>query len=266
MATKKTKLVLVSIIGLLIIGLGISITIYRLQKPKPVTITELTPSGTVTLAIPTPAAPLTLNTASTLSVTIDTGGSKVTAVTVELAYDQAKLQINSVSNSNFLTGTLSSPIISGSKVLFTYAAPPESGGKQGVGTLATLNLKPLVIGQAHIFFGKNSLAAAIGFPGNVLKTANPVALTVISLSPSPSPSPSPAASPSPAPSPSPTPIPGDITDDGDTLGNEVNIYDYSLLVADFGKTGSAGFIPADITKDGKVDIFDYNELVANFGK
>ncbi|MEW5805303.1 MAG: hypothetical protein AB1721_01040 [Patescibacteria group bacterium] len=48
--------------------------------------------------------------------------------------------------------------------------------------------------------------------------------------------------------------------------NKVDIYDYNLLVTDFGKAGSPGFIPADIIKDGKVDIFDYNILVGNFGR
>lgn len=52
--------------------------------------------------------------------------------------------------------------------------------------------------------------------------------------------------------------PGDL--DGD---NGVDIFDYNILLTDFGKTGS---IPADIDKSGKVDIFDYNILLTNFGK
>jgi len=55
--------------------------------------------------------------------------------------------------------------------------------------------------------------------------------------------------------------PGDLNGDG-----KVDMSDYNLLVANFGKTGSAGFSPADIDKNGKVDVFDYNELVANFRK
>ena len=60
------------------------------------------------------------------------------------------------------------------------------------------------------------------------------------------------------PTPTPTPISGDINHDG-----KVDIFDYNLLVADFGKTTPS---PADINRDGKVDIFDYNILVGNFGK
>jgi hypothetical protein len=42
--------------------------------------------------------------------------------------------------------------------------------------------------------------------------------------------------------------------------------DYAILIADFGKTGTPGWVPADIDKSGKVDVFDYNILVGNFGK
>ncbi|HUD20013.1 MAG TPA: dockerin type I domain-containing protein [Patescibacteria group bacterium] len=66
--------------------------------------------------------------------------------------------------------------------------------------------------------------------------------------------------PSPTPTPTPTPKPGDLNGDG-----KVDIFDYNLLVTNFGKTGTARFSPADINGDGKVDIFDYNVLVGNFG-
>ena len=51
---------------------------------------------------------------------------------------------------------------------------------------------------------------------------------------------------------------GDLNSD-----TKVDIYDYNILVANFGKTGTN---IADINYDQVVDIFDYNELVANFGK
>jgi len=56
-------------------------------------------------------------------------------------------------------------------------------------------------------------------------------------------------------------VPSDLNNDG-----KVNIFDYNILISDFGKTGVAGFVKSDINKDGKVDIFDYNILVGNFGK
>ncbi|OGG34941.1 hypothetical protein A2363_01830 [Candidatus Gottesmanbacteria bacterium RIFOXYB1_FULL_47_11] len=68
------------------------------------------------------------------------------------------------------------------------------------------------------------------------------------------------------PSPPPTGNPADLTNEGDTPGNQVNEYDYNVLVGDFGKTGTPGWIKADIIKNGKVDEFDYNALVGEIGK
>ena len=53
----------------------------------------------------------------------------------------------------------------------------------------------------------------------------------------------------------------DLNNDG-----KVDIFDYNILMSNFGKTGVAGFVKSDINKDGKVDIFDYNILISNFGK
>jgi len=52
---------------------------------------------------------------------------------------------------------------------------------------------------------------------------------------------------------------GDLNND-----NKVDIFDYNLLVGNFGRTGSG--IQGDIDLNGKVDIFDYNVLVGNFGR
>jgi hypothetical protein len=57
----------------------------------------------------------------------------------------------------------------------------------------------------------------------------------------------------------PTPKTGDLNND-----NKVDIFDYNIIVGNFGKTGSG--IAGDIDANGKVDIFDYNLLVGNFGK
>lgn len=64
----------------------------------------------------------------------------------------------------------------------------------------------------------------------------------------------------------PTQNPADLVDTGDTPGNQVNQHDADQLKTDFGKTGAAGWIRADINDDGRVDIFDYNILVGRFGE
>jgi hypothetical protein len=55
--------------------------------------------------------------------------------------------------------------------------------------------------------------------------------------------------------------PGDFNGDG-----KVDIFDYNVVLANFGKTGPVGFSPADLNADGKVDLFDYNMMLNYFGK
>jgi hypothetical protein len=55
---------------------------------------------------------------------------------------------------------------------------------------------------------------------------------------------------------SPEPQPGDADGDGD-----VDIFDYNIVVSNFGRSGLAG----DLDGNGRVDIFDYNLVVSNFG-
>jgi hypothetical protein len=64
-------------------------------------------------------------------------------------------------------------------------------------------------------------------------------------------SPTPSPSPSPTPTPSLTPILGDLTDVGDVPGDQVNIFDYNLVLSNFGNPYT---------------IFDYNNVIQNFGK
>ncbi len=56
-------------------------------------------------------------------------------------------------------------------------------------------------------------------------------------------------------------LPGDID-----ANNVIDIFDYNIVIQQFGQTGAAGFIPADIVQDGVINIFDYNKVIENFGK
>jgi hypothetical protein len=56
-----------------------------------------------------------------------------------------------------------------------------------------------------------------------------------------------------------TTVSGDLNGDG-----KVDIFDYTIFIQDFGKTGSN--LVSDLNKDGKVDIFDYTIFSQNFGK
>lgn len=111
--------------------------------------------------------------------------------------------------------------------------------------------------------------ALTGATLNATVPAYSISLFIIptsSVTPSPSTirSPSPSLNPSLAPSippvsPSPSPVPGDINGIGG-----VDIFDYTIVLTDFGKTGSN--IPADVDRSGVVDIFDYTIILTNFGR
>lgn len=47
--------------------------------------------------------------------------------------------------------------------------------------------------------------------------------------------------------------------------NKIDIYDYNIMLEQFGKTGAPGFHLADIIRNGTIDIFDYNALLASYG-
>lgn len=64
----------------------------------------------------------------------------------------------------------------------------------------------------------------------------------------------------PTPPPTSTPLSADIAPLNAPDG-KVNIFDYNLLLQNFGQSGSPGFHPADIVRNGVVDIFDYNKMM-----
>ncbi len=93
--------------------------------------------------------------------------------------------------------------------------------------------------------------------GTVANT--PIASPTATASSSPVPTPSSPISAPVSPSPIASIKPGDVDGNG-----KVDIFDYNILLTNFGKTGAA--IQGDLNASGKVDIFDYNILLTNFGK
>jgi hypothetical protein len=86
--------------------------------------------------------------------------------------------------------------------------------------------------------------------------------------PTPTLAPTPTVVPTPFPTPTntPSPTPGSGACQGADIDKNgaVNIFDYNILVGNFGKSGSG--LQGDIDNNGTVNIFDYNTLVGNFGK
>jgi hypothetical protein len=147
---------------------------------------------------------------------------------------------------------------------WNVADPP--GWKVGSGNTAGTSYSAGVLPRYTYVSDGQMIVEGNGGEILVFKHSGVVASAVPSPSVAPSPSPSPSAPPSASPAVSPSPFlspspvkPGDI--DGN---NKVDIFDYNILLTNFGKTGTG--IHGDIDNNGKVDIFDYNALLTNFGK
>lgn len=87
---------------------------------------------------------------------------------------------------------------------------------------------------------------------------------LLGFQPTPPPLSTPTLTPTKSPTLTPpTTLPGDLDKDGD-----VDIFDYNILLENFGKTncGNVADISPPAGGDCKVDIFDYNILIENFGK
>ncbi|MBI4332773.1 MAG: SBBP repeat-containing protein [Chloroflexi bacterium] len=116
-----------------------------------------------------------------------------------------------------------------------------------------------------------TIALMVGSNGTVYQYSPAGPAPTPTPTPSPTPSPTPTATPTPGPTPAVTPtptpaagyLPGDVTRDG-----RVDAADLNLLMASFNKrAGDAGFNPnADFNGDGIVDLFDLAAVGLNFGR
>ncbi|MFH1705847.1 MAG: cohesin domain-containing protein [Patescibacteria group bacterium] len=201
---KKIRINLI-VLTLLILVIPVSITAV-LNQVRIRSNASINPSGTVTLAISPSSSSLAPNTTTTLSISINTNESKVLAVQAELTYSTDTCITPSITQGSFLTNVLSSPKVENGTIKFTFAAPPDSGGIQGSGTLATIQTGPTT-GTCQLSFTQNTAVVVMEVAGNALASASDAIITLTTASPNPSPSPSSSPNPSSSPSPSPNTSP-----------------------------------------------------------
>jgi hypothetical protein len=279
-----------SILPFVLLGLGlVALGIWYLNRPKekesaltpaPISINEVSASGTVTLAFGTASAPLLKNTVSTVPITINTGTSHATITSVVITYNPSLVTISSVAKGAFFTNIIAGPTLTSGRATFTYSVPTATGAaKAGSGTVATLSLKPLTTSAFTLTFGTGTLAAVTELPGsNALKVASPA--TYAPLQPvnggwsawsaknptcgitgtqtrtctNPAPSGGGLACVGASTQAYTNPaciIAGDLTDTDDTATDQVNLADYLVFRSGFGTTYT---------------VFDYNNIVTNFTK
>lgn len=170
-STNYSKLIISVLVVFL---LGTLLWKYASPTPTPIGINEIAnvSTGIIDLSL----SPATLSIAPGAEQSIDlkivAGTTKVTAAEIILAYDPAIIGTPTVTQGSFLSNTLSSPKVEGGKITFTYAAAPDDGGKSGSGTLATIKIKPVSVGDATIAFAEGTAAVAVDHTDNVIKSAN----------------------------------------------------------------------------------------------
>lgn len=189
------------------------------------------PGKVLLSASPTPSN-LTLGQNYKLGINANPGTNQLVAVQLELTYNPTELEIFGLGHSNYLPNFLVNPIFESGKFTTTLAVQPNSGGISYPGSLGTIDIKPLKLGEHTIQFEPNTQVSIIGSDSNALQITDPIKLTVYNQ--------------------------GDINYD-----KVVNLFDYTFFVIDYGKSG---YSAADLNQSGKVDLFDYTIFVNNYGK
>jgi hypothetical protein len=184
----------------------------------------------------------------TLPVLLSTysDANKVVSLEIEIAFDAKKLQAVAVvpDKTNFME-ELSPATIDNTQGRIRFArgiGPNPAAAITGSGKqVATITFTAKSLPQPEsttINFAQNTRVSALNIETDVLAKAGSAIINLTKVF-----------------------LQGDLDKSG-----AVDIFDYNILVFNYGLKGVKGFTPADIDEDGDVDIFDYNFLVSNYGK
>jgi hypothetical protein len=233
--TSKTSPPLIAAI-LLVLGFGAWYTT-RVISPspaQPLAINELSVSSSGTATLEASPAPTNqyLGQEFTLDLNAHSGADKVKYVKLNLVYDDTKLEIKSLTKTDYLSQVVEAPVIGNDQVTATYAVPEGNDGKADWGTVAKIVIKPLAVGKHIINFTDGTTVKTELLPDGGLKEVKPIEITIFHV--------------------------GDIDQD-----KIVSLLDYNLFVTDYDKSG---FSRADLDKSGQVNLNDYKLFVANYGR
>lgn len=236
MAKKKPSSLPLVITTLAALGLGVwySTRVIGPLTPEPIAVNELTVSSAASGTLEASPAPTNQYLAQefTLDLNAHSGTDKVTSVKLNLIYDASKLEIKSLTKTDYLPRVVETPTIGNGQVSATFAVPEGADGKPDWGTVAKIVIKPLAVGKHTIDFTDGTTIKTESFPNGGLKEVKPIEITVFHV--------------------------GDIDQD-----KSVTLLDYNLFVTDFNKSDSTR---SDLDKSGQVNLNDYKLFVANYGR
>ncbi len=235
MLSSKYFFIFLCVFTLILVGSGIYFvnSISPKTTPQLVGIFEINLAGSVSLeASPAPAGQ-TIGQEFTLDINARSGTDAVLSVNLDMVYDSSKLEVKSLTKTDYLPTYISGPTIGSGRIQANFGLlGTDTVGKTDWGTVAKIRIKPLALGKQTIDFGSGTIATSSGFPTGALKSVTPIVITVYNV--------------------------GDINKD-----KEVWLNDYNIFVSEFDKSG---YSPADIDKSGQVNLNDYKLFVENFGR
>lgn len=234
MISSKLFLSFLAIFTIVLFGTGYWFISSLTEKTQPqlVGINEVSLAGSTSLEASPAPTNQTITQEFTLDINAKSGTDAVTSVKLDLVYDQSKLEVKSLTKTDYLPIIVDEPVIANGRIQARYSVASGSAGKTDWGTVAKISIKPLALGKHTIEFNDGTLVTSEGFPTNALKAVTPIEINVFNI--------------------------GDIDKD-----KGVYLTDYNIFVTEFGKSG---YSPADLDKSGQVNLNDYKLFVENFGK
>ena len=143
----------------------------------------------------------------TMEAVLDTADNQIIAAAVQISYDAAKLEAQSIANGPLFPNVISPGVIDNGKASITVSAASTTVPVKGKGTAVTIRFKALssTTTASQVTFAQGTFANALGEgEQNALTSTAPAAITITDGSGPPvtqTPSPTIAESPTPAISP-----------------------------------------------------------------
>src|SRR3989344_6522492 len=166
-----------------------------------------TAGDTVLSFQPSTSSPL-INEEFSVSINIDAGVKNLTGVELHIHFPAVTLQPISLIKGSYMPIELVGPSISGDDASMTLIASPDAP-KTGSGTLAVLTMKAISTtgSPAQISFSPSTLVLDRDSDVNVLNSAQPITITVRTVTPTPTATPTATTSVTPTTTPTATAIP-----------------------------------------------------------
>lgn len=191
------------LLSLAIVSLGVYYTIKTYAPtPEPLTINQLTTTGSVSLSLTPATVTVNTNTDTTISVMINSGTDRLRFVVFEITYDTSKLTVSAPTLGTWITKELAPITVSGGKITGQLGAVPDPdptlvpfGGPElyrtGSGTLFTFKVKGTTPGTYPISFKNTPSSAWTSAPDGVDRGTNQlrttsgtsVVITVVNVAP-----------------------------------------------------------------------------------